>query len=149
MCSGRILPSDKLPICSPGTLPWPSHWSGERHFCRKCTILQCSSSCRIIPASAPQTYLIPYTSTKGNLHFHIIPVFLWTHKLQVIIHFLVTNDWICPIYPIFFAWQPIAFIHTLCDLRQLSMGKSDFFCKLLWNTRIEKYIYCFSIKMQV
>lgn len=92
MYSGRILPSDKLPIRSPGTLPWPSRRSGERYFCRKCTILQCSSSCRITPASAPQTYLIPYASTNRNLHFHIVSVFLWTYKLQVIIHFLVTND---------------------------------------------------------
>ena len=41
MYPGRILSFDKLPIRTHGTLPRPSYWSGERYFCRKCTILQC------------------------------------------------------------------------------------------------------------
>lgn len=61
MCPGRILSFDKLPIRTHGTLPRPSHWSGKRYFCRKCTILQCkllrdcplSSHCGQIRLHAP------------------------------------------------------------------------------------------------
>ena len=63
MYPGRILSFDKLPIRTHGTLPRPSYWSGERYFCRKCTILQYSSSCGI-------AHCLHTADKSGFIHLH-------------------------------------------------------------------------------
>lgn len=76
MYSGRILPSDKLSIRSPGNAPLTLPLVRERHFAGNAPFCNAETPAGLSLPPQPQTYLIPYTSTKGNLHFHIASVFL-------------------------------------------------------------------------
>ena len=147
MCSGRILPSDKLPIRSPGTLPWPSHWSGVflqemHHFAMQQLLRDC-----------------PLASHCGQIRLHTPP----QKEICIFILFLF-----------FFGCIKNASYYSFSRHKRLNLPNSPhifcmeahsshsyslwftpafheeilLFCKLLWNTWIEKSICCIFIAFQ-
>lgn len=81
MYSGRILPSDKLPIRYPGNAP-PDPPTGRGSVIFAGNAPFCNTAA---PAGLPTVFTLrtnpaSYTSTKRNLYFHIVSVFLWMHK---------------------------------------------------------------------
>ena len=71
-------PLTNCPSAHPERSPDPP--TGRGYFCRKCTILQCSSSCGIAHClhTAVRSGFIHLH--KRILYFHIVSVFLWMHK---------------------------------------------------------------------
>ena len=147
MYSGRILPSDKLPIRSPGTLSWPSHWSGVflqemRHFAMQQLLRDCplSSHCGQIRLHTPPQ--------KEICIFILFLFFFGCIKNASYYSFSRHKRLNLPNSPHIFCMEAHSFHSYSLWFTPAFHEEILLFCKLLWNIWIENIFCCIFIAFQ-
>ena len=148
MYPGRIVSFDKLPSRTHVTLPRPSHWSGKRYFCSKCTILQCKLL-RDCPLSSDCEQIRLHTPPQKEFYIFILFLFFFgCIKNASYYSFSRHKRLNLPNSPHIFCMEAHSFHSYSLWFTPAFHEEILLFCKLLWNTWIEKHICCIFIAFQ-